>query len=130
MADNEEARREHRRCVDALTVATLRHVRALALSLPESSEGDHHGMPSFRVRGRIFATVPDDAHLRVMADEPEILAACAEAPEACEPGYWGRRLAFVLVTLRNVPAPLLAELVTDAWAAKAPPALRRSHEGR
>jgi hypothetical protein len=133
MAVNMETRREDRRGAVArqgtLTVATLRHVRKLALSLPESTEEGHHGMPSFRVRGRIFATVPDDAHLRVMAPEPEILAACAEAPEACEPGYWGQRLAFVLVTLRNVPDPLLAELVADAWAAKAPPALRRSHEG-
>jgi hypothetical protein len=133
MAGNKENRCEHRRGVDArqgtLTLATLRHVRALVLSLPESTEEDHHGMPSFRVRGRIFATVPDNAHLRVMADEPEILAACAEEPEACAPGYWGRRLAFVLVTLRNVPAPLLAELVTDAWAAKAPQALQSIPRG-
>ena len=27
-------------------------------SLPESTEQDHHGMASFRVRGRIFATSP------------------------------------------------------------------------
>ncbi len=29
----------------------------MALALPESVEQDHHGMPSFRVRGRIFATL-------------------------------------------------------------------------
>jgi hypothetical protein len=111
-------------------MATLRRVRTLALSLPETTEEAHHGVPSFRVRGRIFATVPDDGHLRVMADEPEILAACAEAPEACEPGYWGHRLAFVLVALRDVPDALLTEIVTDAWTSKAPPALRRSRDPR
>jgi hypothetical protein len=113
---------------DTSVVATLRRARSLALSLPETTEEDHHGMISFRVRGKIFATVPDEAHLRVMADEPEILAACAEAPEACEPGYWGKRLAFVLVALRHVPDPLLTELVTDAWTRRAPAALRNSHE--
>jgi hypothetical protein len=47
----------------------IRDVRALALSLPEACEQDHHGIPSFRVRGKIFATVPDGEHVRVMADE-------------------------------------------------------------
>jgi hypothetical protein len=31
-------------------------VRELALQLPEATEQDHHGRPSFRV-GRIFATI-------------------------------------------------------------------------
>jgi len=31
--------------------------RALALSLPEAVEQDHHGRPSFRVDGKIFATL-------------------------------------------------------------------------
>ena len=55
---------------------------AFALSLPEAAQQDHHGIPSFRVRGKIFATVPDDDHLRVMVDEGEIRAAAAENPAA------------------------------------------------
>jgi hypothetical protein len=43
-------------------------VRKIALRFPEAVEQDHFGNPSFRVRGRIFATVPDDAHLNVMID--------------------------------------------------------------
>jgi hypothetical protein len=31
--------------------------RFLALSLPEAVELDHHGRPSFRVGGKIFATL-------------------------------------------------------------------------
>lgn len=87
-------------------------------------------MGSFRVRGKIFATVPDDDHVRVMASEPEILAACAEEPDACEPYFWGKKLACVLVSVRAVPPGLLSELLEDAWARKAPPALRRAREGR
>lgn len=43
--------------------------RAIALALPEAVERDHHGFPSFRVRDRIFATLPEPATLRVMLDE-------------------------------------------------------------
>jgi hypothetical protein len=110
-------------------MTTMRSVRSMALSLPESTEEDHHGMASFRVRGRIFATVPDPAHLRVMVDEAEVHAACAEASASCEPLYWGRRLAGVVVEVRTVPTPLLRELLAEAWRRKAPPALARTLDG-
>jgi hypothetical protein len=60
-------------------------VRRLALALPEATEQDHHGMVSFRVDKKIFATVPDAEHVRIMVSEPEILAAVAENPLVCEP---------------------------------------------
>jgi len=37
-------------------------VRQLALALPEVVEQDHHGRPSFRVAGRILATLWDHEH--------------------------------------------------------------------
>jgi hypothetical protein len=49
--------------------------RRLALALPGAVEADHHGRPSFRVAGKIFATLRDDNHLNVMLDEPGILTA-------------------------------------------------------
>jgi hypothetical protein len=99
--------------------------RRLALRLPEAVEADHHGMASFRVRGKIFATVPDETHVRVMADEAEILAAIAEHPGVCEPFYWGRRLACVVVDVTRVPEDALNELLTEAWLRKAPATLTR-----
>jgi len=33
---------------------TSEQARELALALPEAVERDHHGMPSFRVRGKIW----------------------------------------------------------------------------
>jgi hypothetical protein len=45
---------------------------------PGVTEEDHHGIASFRVGGKIFATVPDVDHIRVMVDEDEIRAAVAE----------------------------------------------------
>ncbi len=101
-------------------MTTLARARKIALALPEVTEEPHHDMASFRVRGKIFATVPDDTHLRVMVDEPEIRAAVAENPEACQAFYWGKRLACVVVVLRRAGPDLVEELLTDAWIRKAP----------
>lgn len=92
----------------------------LALSLPEATEADHHGFPSFRVGGKIFATVPDPGHLHVMLDEPGIRTAVAEDPAACEELWWGKRLACLRVTLERADAESVVELLTDAWRRKAP----------
>jgi hypothetical protein len=101
-------------------VTTLAQARKLALALPEATEEDHHDIMSFRVRGKIFATVPDDTHLRVMVDEMEIRAAVAENPKVCQEFYWGRRLACVVVDLKLARLALVKDLLTDAWIGKAP----------
>ena len=94
--------------------------RSLALSLPEAVEQDHHGRPSFRVGGKIFATLWSEQRLNVMVDEDGIRTAVERAPETCEPVWWGRRLAAVAVTLSGVDRSFLGELLTDAWEGKAP----------
>jgi hypothetical protein len=99
--------------------------RRIALALPEAVELDHHGRPSFRVAGRIFATLWDEQHMNVMLDEPGIHTAVQAAPEVCEEVWWGKRLAAVRVDLRSAPEELLAELLADAWERKAPARLRR-----
>ncbi|HEU0316729.1 MAG TPA: MmcQ/YjbR family DNA-binding protein [Solirubrobacteraceae bacterium] len=105
---------------------TTARVRELALALPEAVEQDHHGMPSFRVAGKIFATLPDERHVRVMAAEGDILAAVAEDPTACSEFWWGSRLACVVVRLAVADPRLVAELLTDAWARRAPRRLLRT----
>lgn len=100
--------------------------RRFALSLPEAEDKPHHGMPSFRVRGKIFATVPDADHVRVMAGEAEILAAVAEDSSSCEEFYWGSRLACVVVDVRTVSPDLLRSLLTEAWLRRAPKSLART----
>lgn len=47
-------------------------------------EQDHHGFPSFRVNGRIFATLPRPDRLRAMLDEPGIRTAAALLTDAWE----------------------------------------------
>jgi hypothetical protein len=108
-----------------MMTVTVDDVREIALALPEVTEQDHHGMASFRVRGKIFATVPDDQHLRVMLDEGEIRAAVSENPVVFHEFFWGRRLACLVVDLPGPTLPQLRELLADAWLRKAPIALAR-----
>lgn len=94
-------------------------VRALALALPEATESDHHGRPSFRV-GRIFATLPDERHLHVMLDHDGILTAVQAHPDSCSEQWWGKRLAAVRVDLDRADEALVADLLKDGWEQKAP----------
>lgn len=99
-------------------------VRELALQLPEATEQDHHGRPSFRV-GKIFATLWDERHLNVMLDHDGILTAVQGRPDACSELHWGRRLAAVQVDLDAADEALVAELLADAWEHQAPARLLR-----
>ena len=99
---------------------TSADVRRLALALPDTAEQDHHGRPSFRVGGRIFATLWDEKHANVMVDEGGIRSAVYERPETCTEVWWGKRLAAVRVDLDRAEADFLADLLRDAWETKAP----------
>ena len=92
----------------------------MALSLPEAVEQDHHGRPSFRVGGKIFATLYTEERMNVMLDEGGILTALHAVPDACQEVWWGKRLAAVGVMLARVEPDQLRELLTDAWEQKAP----------
>jgi hypothetical protein len=94
--------------------------RQLALALPEAVEQDHHGRPSFRVAGKIFATQWDEDHMNVLLDEGGILTAVHDQPETCEEVWWGKRLAAVRVDLRRADEEKLATLLAEAWEEKAP----------
>ena len=94
--------------------------RRLALELPETVEQDHHGRPSFRVAGKIFATLWDERTMNVMLDQPGILTAVERYPHVCSERWWGKRLAAVSVDLERAQEPMLRELLADAWEGKAP----------
>ncbi|MBV9415814.1 MAG: MmcQ/YjbR family DNA-binding protein [Solirubrobacterales bacterium] len=94
--------------------------RRIALSLPEAVEQDHHGRSSFRVAGRIFATLWDPEHMNVMLDEPGIHTAVQAHPDVCSEVMWGKRLAAVRVDLQVAESALLENLLADAWEGKAP----------
>jgi hypothetical protein len=101
---------------------TRDEVRALALALPGADEADHHGIPSFRLGGKIFCTIHLE-HPRAMVKlAPEDQHNLSEAhPGVVEPvpGYWGRK-GSTFVSLDATDADLLRVLLELAWRNVAP----------
>jgi hypothetical protein len=102
-------------------------VRQFALGLPEVEEYDHGGLPAFRVRGRRFASMLDHEGINLMLGEQAIKAAVAEWPQWCHENWFGARLASVRLAFTSMDPALVTELVTEAWATKAPKRLAREH---
>lgn len=89
-------------------------VRALALALPGAEEGSHMGHPDFRVRGRIFASLPPGGATVSLAVEPANLDALVAAQPRTYCAIWGGR--WLGVELAKVTRPALAALIADAHA--------------
>ena len=104
---------------------SAQQARELALALPEAVEQDHHGRPSFRVAGRIFATLWSDDQMNVMLAEDGIRTVTEARGDVCEELWWGKRLAAVRVALPDADQGLVQELLEDAWERKAPARLVR-----
>jgi hypothetical protein len=95
--------------------------KRFALSLPEATEEPHFDFSSFRIRGKIFATVPPDRrHLHVFVDEHETKALVAEDPAAFADLRWGKRLVGVRITLSKANSVAVRELLEDSWRRRAP----------
>jgi hypothetical protein len=92
----------------------------MALALPEAVEQEHWGNPSFRIRGRIFATVPDAGHLNVMLDPFDVEPVVREEPGSCEELLWGKRLVGVRIALKRAAPTMVKQLLEAAWLRKAP----------
>ena len=111
-------------------MATESDVREIALTLPETEERRSYGTPGFRVKDRLFARIrePGVLVLRV-ADEGEKDFLLRAEPDKffTTPHYDGH--PSVLVRLAAVDRDELAELLTDAWRARAPKRLAASFEG-
>jgi len=107
-------------------------VRRLALALPETDEAPHHHMTSFRVAGKIFATVPPEGdRVHVFVDPDEVPAYCAEFPGVVEELRWGDKRSGCRVDLRQATPELVRELLGEAWRRKAPEKLTsRNDRGR
>jgi hypothetical protein len=104
---------------------TVDALRSFALSLPETTESPHFEATSFRVRGKIFLTIPPESDFaHVFVDEDETAAAVQRVPDAYEVLVWGKKQWGVKARLSAVPDGDLFELVEEAWRRKAPKRLK------
>src|SRR3954451_24142523 len=101
----------------------LADARKFALSLPETTEQPHFQAASFRVRGKIFATVPPGGkQLRIFVEPAEVEALLAEDASTYEPVIWGKRAVpgAVCVNLGAATPAQVRELLEEAWRMRAP----------
>jgi hypothetical protein len=104
----------------------LKQLRSYALSLPETSEEPHFNFSSFRVKGKIFVTVPpDENYVHIFVDDERRDMAIALFPQAIEPLFWGKKILGVRVSLAKAKQGFVQELVYSAWARKAPKSLAK-----
>ena len=99
----------------------LAEVRRFALSLPEATEEPHFDFASFRVKGKIFATVPpEEKYLHVFVEGAVLDVLPAAQPKAYEKLFWGKRVAYLRVTLAAAKTADVEELLRSAWRRRAP----------
>ncbi|PJE95487.1 hypothetical protein CUT44_23065 [Streptomyces carminius] len=104
-------------------------VRRIALSLPETVEKEAWRMPTFRVAGRMYLTVPDDeTSIAVRCPRHEREELMAAEPEK----FWvpPHEASSAWVRVRLAALEDLAELrdvVVDSWRQAAPDRLREAH---
>lgn len=97
-------------------------VRRIALSLPEAAEAAHMGHPDFRVRGKIFASLPSDGARAVVKLQPleqEMLTQAEPRVFSAIKGGWGRR-GWTNVHLNETDEPALKSALFTAWRNVAP----------
>jgi hypothetical protein len=124
-------------------MATLEDVRRLALALPETGERNARGMAMWRVRDKLFVwerplRASDLAALGDGAPAGPVLGArvehlgAKEALLADDPAVYFTIPHFdgypaVLARLEQIDRDELAELIVDAWLARAPKRLARAY---
>ena len=99
----------------------IAQVRQCALSLPDATEEPHFEYSSFRVRGKIFVTVPpDEKHVHVFIGEADREIALALHAAFLEKLVWGGKVRGLRVLLSKASPTVVSRLVREAWVHKAP----------
>lgn len=90
--------------------------RSTALSLPEVEERLSHGIPTFRVGGKIFAILREEWKSFVFKLDPDACEALIAArPEIFYIADHYKNYPMVLAHLDKIPVKLFRELLNDAW---------------
>lgn len=95
-------------------------VRRHALSLDAVTEQPHHEFSSFRVRGKIFVTVPPTEDvIHVFVGEEDREQALAMHPEWAEKLLWGGKVRGLRIALESAAPAAVKSLVRKAYDLKA-----------
>ncbi|MBX3480179.1 MAG: MmcQ/YjbR family DNA-binding protein [Caulobacter sp.] len=101
---------------------TVNDIRALALSLPLAEEQPHFDRASFRVKGKIFATLPPEGERLVLKLPPMVKESLRQSdPDAVIPlpGAWDRG-GWTQLAIGSIESAMLSDLIRLAWRQVAP----------
>lgn len=108
-------------------MASLDDVRRIALSLPETSEADHFGAPSFKVSRKVFAVLREPGRVTIKLDPEDQYNLMAGHPGVIErvPGTGVRtgragRDGWTLVSYGQFDEADVATFLKLAWSDVAP----------
>jgi hypothetical protein len=108
----------------------VKEVRRFALALPQVSEEPHFHLSSFRVHGKIFATLaPDGTFLNVFVDDEQRELMVAVDPKVYETLWWGKKVVGLHVHVTPAKSSHVEQLLRSAWERKAPKKLLREQAG-
>jgi hypothetical protein len=94
-------------------------IRKYAMALDAVTEEPHHNYSSFRVRGKIFVTVPPSGEvIHVFVAEEDRERALALYPDFLEKLYWGSKVLGLRVSLATAKAAVVKSLVSTAYATR------------
>jgi hypothetical protein len=102
-------------------VATWKTVQGLAKKLPGAEESTHYGTPAFKVKGRMFVRLKENATqvvVHVPIAERALLVEFKPEVFVVTPHY--EKHPYVLVELGRVAKSELADLLEDSWRMVAP----------
>lgn len=91
------------------------------MSLPDVSEEPHHHFGSFRVKGKIFVTVPPgEEFIHIFIPEERREEVLELYSSFAEKLLWGSKVLGVRVELAKADTAVVKRLVKDAWEYKTP----------
>ena len=98
-------------------MVTIETFRKLALSFPDTEEKPHFELQSFRVKGKIFATLWQEeqrAMLKLSLEDQSIFCSYNETLFFPVPGGWGKKGA-TFVELKKVRKDMFKDALTTAY---------------
>lgn len=91
-------------------------VRKFAMSFDAVTEEPHHNYSSFRVRGKIFVTIPPEKDvIHVFVGEEDRDPALAMFPEFIEKLFWGAKVLGLRVNLASARPEVVKSLISKAY---------------
>lgn len=105
-------------------------VRSIALSLPDTTEKVAWSMPTFRVAGKMFATLPEDeTSIAVRCPKLERDELVLAEPDKFWVAAHEASFAWVRVRLGVLDVEELGDILADSWRQAAPGRLLEAYPG-